>query len=281
MKISFVITLGFACGIAATFPQFPYEHSVVRRDLAAVTNVLSGISKKVDDLDSSIKAFQGQDIGPVVKSSTDLVSAINSGTEAVKTSGALSSVDALGLTGPVQDVTAKVKKTIDDLISRKSDAVKAAAGAETYKQLQNQYTAAKNLADAITSKVPDALQNIASQLSAGITDAIQKGLDAFKDVSASVGKPAGGGSPNIAAGSGEVHSSGPDSSSGPSPSSTSLYTTASSAIAPVASSCASSSRTTKSVATPSVPLFTGGACVNRVKNAARGIAPVAALALAV
>ncbi|KAB8075766.1 hydrophobic surface binding protein A-domain-containing protein [Aspergillus leporis] len=187
MKFSSILALGLASGALAAPTKVAHEPSIVERDLASVTNVLSGINTKVETLDSAIKGFSGGNTDSVVSASTDLVSAIKSGTETVKSSDALSSGDALGLPGPVQNLAKKIDTTIEDLISKKSQIVAAGAGAKTYKQVQDQYSAAKDLADTITSKVPDSLQGIAGQLSGGITAAIQKGLDAYKDASTSTG----------------------------------------------------------------------------------------------
>jgi hypothetical protein len=64
--------------------------------------------------------------------------------------------------------------------------------------LQDQLTASKALADAITGKVPQALQSIAATLSSGIATALQGGVTSFKDTSSCAAAPSGGSSPSAA-----------------------------------------------------------------------------------
>ncbi|KAF7593931.1 hypothetical protein BBP40_010438 [Aspergillus hancockii] len=184
MKFTSILALGLATGVLAAPAKVENEPSIVKKDLAAVTNVLSGIGPKVETLDIAIKAFSGGNVDGIITASTNLVFAIKSGTETVKKSEELGSGDVLSLPSPVQTLAKKVDTTVDDLISKKSQIVAAGAGAKAYKQVQDQHSAAKDLADSIVSKVPEALQGVAGQISSGITNSIQKGVDAFKDAGA-------------------------------------------------------------------------------------------------
>lgn len=152
-----------------------------RRDLSTITDVLSTVKSDVEALDTKVNAYNGKDASELKSASATLISDITDGTKKIEGLDDLTTSDALGLPGPVQALTGSVKTVIDDLISKKSALVDAGEGPFTYKSLQDQYAAADALGKAITSKVPEALRGIASQLAAGITDAIQKGVDAFKD----------------------------------------------------------------------------------------------------
>ncbi|GIJ88260.1 cell wall mannoprotein 1 [Aspergillus pseudoviridinutans] len=151
------------------------------------TGVISDISAQVSALASAVSSFNGGDPSGVKSASDKLVSTINSGVDTVKSGPALTATDALALTSPVQDLTKQVQGVVNDLISKKDKFVAAGAGSTVYQQLQSQYTAADNLAKAISAKVPSSLSDIAAQLSAGITAAIQKGIDGYKDVATSTG----------------------------------------------------------------------------------------------
>lgn len=173
MKFSTIFTLGLA-GTALANP-------LVAR--AGPTDIISDISSKTDALDSAIKGYSGGDTKKVEDASADLVSTITKGTDTIKGGPDLSTSDALGLTEPVQALTKKVQQTIDDLIAKKDEVVKAGAGGKVKESLNAQKSAADGLASAISGKVPESLKDIAKQLSAGISNAIQKGIDSYKDVS--------------------------------------------------------------------------------------------------
>ncbi|KAH2564780.1 hypothetical protein KXV42_002036 [Aspergillus fumigatus] len=178
-----LLAWGAFAGVLATPTKVSWAPSLVERDFAAVTSVVAAISSKVDTLDANIKAYTGGDTSAIVDASADLISTINDGTSTVAAQPALSQVDALNLVNPILALTNKVKTTIDDLISKKSLIVEAGAGPTTYSQLLDQYTASSNLATTLSGKVPEALKQVAEELSSGITSAIQKGIDAYKDVS--------------------------------------------------------------------------------------------------
>ncbi|KAH2007614.1 hypothetical protein KXV52_000494, partial [Aspergillus fumigatus] len=176
-----LLAWGAFTGVLATPTKVSWAPSLVERDFAAVTSVVAAISSKVDALDANIKAYTGGDTSAIVDASADLISTINDGTSTVAAQPALSQVDALNLVNPILALTNKVKTTIDDLISKKSLIVEAGAGPTTYNQLLDQYTASSNLATTLSGKVPEALKQVAEELSSGITSAIQKGIDAYKD----------------------------------------------------------------------------------------------------
>ncbi|RHZ56403.1 cell wall mannoprotein 1 family protein [Aspergillus thermomutatus] len=171
-----LVTLGLTGALATP--------TLVARDAPAV-GVISDISAQTSALASAVSSYNGGDPSAVQSASDKLVSTINSGVDTVKSGADLSTADALALTSPVQDLTKQVQGVVNDLISKKDQFVAAGAGGAVYKSLQEQYTAADNLAKAISSKVPSSLSDIAAQLSAGITAAIQKGIDAYKDAGSS------------------------------------------------------------------------------------------------
>ncbi|GIK07759.1 cell wall mannoprotein 1 [Aspergillus viridinutans] len=173
-----LVTLGLTGALATP--------TLVSRQAAAV-GVISDIQAQTSALASAVSSYNGGDPSAVKSASEKLVSTINTGVDTVKSGADLSTADALALTSPVQDLTKQVQGVVSDLISKKDKFVAAGAGSTVYQDLQSQYTAADNLAKAISAKVPSSLSDIAAQLSAGITAAIQKGIDAYKDVATSTG----------------------------------------------------------------------------------------------
>lgn len=173
-----LVTLGLTGALATP--------TLVSRQGGAV-GVISDIQAQTSALASAVSSYSGGDPSAVKSASEKLVSTINSGVDSVKSGPALSTADALALTSPVQDLTKQVQGVVNDLISKKDKFVAAGAGGTVYQDLQSQYTAADNLAKAISAKVPESLSDIAAQLSAGITAAIQKGIDSYKDAASSTG----------------------------------------------------------------------------------------------
>ncbi|EYE91256.1 cell wall mannoprotein 1 family protein, partial [Aspergillus ruber CBS 135680] len=181
-SLSLLTTLALSANVLATATVEARGPTRVGRDLASITGVLSGISDKVGSLHTAINNFNGGDTQPVESASDSLVDAINSGTTKVNGGDELNSMDALGLQKPVSDLKDKIQSTISDLNSKKQKIVDAGKGSLTYNDLQKQKTAALKLSDAIVSKVPENLHDIAHSLASGISDAIQKGVEDFEDV---------------------------------------------------------------------------------------------------
>ncbi|KAA8650248.1 hypothetical protein EYZ11_003832 [Aspergillus tanneri] len=174
MRFTALFTLGLATSALAT-------PAVVQRDSTGVTNVLSEVGKGVDALGSAADGYNGGDPSKVESASEDLIATIKKGVSTVEGGGDLTSSDALALTSPVKDLTSKVQDTVDKIIAKKSKFEAAGAATKVKESLNAQYKAADSLSSAISKKVPEALSDLAKELSAGITKAIQKGIDAYKD----------------------------------------------------------------------------------------------------
>ncbi|RAK96929.1 cell wall mannoprotein 1 family protein [Aspergillus ibericus CBS 121593] len=260
--------------------------AIVERDASAITDVLSQIQTQVQALDSAINAYSGGDPSKVESASTSLVSDINSGVTTVNKASELSATDALTITGPVQDVTKEVQTTISDLIAKKSQFVAAGSGGTVYSQLEKQYTASKNLADAITSKVPSSLSSIASSLASGITDAIQKGVDAYKDAanSSPASSSEASSATSAATSATSAASAATSATEATTESSSAAASTSSSPVIPAPATSAaatpsgSASASASASATPS--LFTGAAPADRCNFVLGGAVAAAAMAMA-
>jgi hypothetical protein len=154
----------------------------VKRDLATIQNVLTGISTQVDAFDAQVNAYNGGDTGPILSASDTLLSLINAGTTTVAATSSLDELDAAQVAVFVQTLNTSVATVVSDLIAKKGPLVASGQGATVWKGLQDQKAASQNLAAAITSKVPESLKPVAIELSAGITDSLQRGMDAYNNV---------------------------------------------------------------------------------------------------
>lgn len=278
MKFSVVsvAALGLAASAVASPSRVVREASMVERDLAAITSVIAAVGAKTDALDAAIKAYTSGPITPVTSASQDLIDTINAGIATVKSSADLSESDALGLTGPVQDLTKKVQTAVDDLDSRQAQVEKACAVAVTQKSLKDQLAASSALSDAITSKVPQALQGIAGTLSSGITAAIQKGITNYANAKNDASCSSSSSSSSSA-------SSGTTATTAAASSTASMSATSSMAASSTAASSSaamSSSASGSSTATATTPAFTGAASVNKIGFSAAGAVALAAFAVA-
>ncbi|KAL4949313.1 hydrophobic surface binding protein A-domain-containing protein [Aspergillus filifer] len=172
MKFTGLFTLALATTALAT----PAKRQ------SSPADIIDTISSQVSNLDSAVSSYSGGDPSAVQDASDTLVSTINSAVEQVNSGDDLTNSDALALTGPIQDLTDQVDAVVTKIIDKQDQFVEAGAGGRVKEALNQQYEAASNLAEALSSKVPDALSDIADELSAGITNAIQRGVDAYADV---------------------------------------------------------------------------------------------------
>lgn len=261
----------------------------VAGQVSVIQGVVTSIEGKITTLDSAVKAYtSGSDISAIQSGSDGLISATNAGVTTVKGSAPLSQSDALGLIQPVQTLISDITTAINDLIAKKAPLQAACQGSNVLTDLNNQKAAAGALANAITAKVPTALQSTAAQLSAGVTNAIQKGIDAFQGStctststgpsSTSSGSSGSSTAPSSSspAGSSAPATSTPAGSSKPGSSSTAKVSppASSSGAAPGGSSSAPGAPSAS--ATPP-PTFTGAATINGPNAAVGAVAAIAAV----
>jgi hypothetical protein len=268
MKFTASIILS-AVGLALATPTIEVRGpTLTERDLGTFTSVIASIDSAVKSFDSAVQAYSGGAATSVLSAGNGVTSTTNSGITAINSQPDLNESDALQLTAPVQGLTTDIQTAINDLIAKKTQIVAAGAGGQVELALQAQYTAAGNLANAISSKVPSSLAPIASQLASGITAAIQKGITAFQ----------GTGSSSSSASSASSTAS---QSSGSSSASATATVTSSVAVSskPAATSSVSVPKgsNTTSTGKPSPPLFTNGAASNNIGGPVGLIAALAAV----
>lgn len=229
--------------------------------LTVLQPIITKIVGDVGTLDTAINGYTSGDTSGVLSAGKGLLDDINSGVASAKASADLSQNDALSLTTPIQGLQSATEGVIKDLTAKKCAFVTAGKAADVLSNLQDQLTASQALAAAITSKVPQALQTIAAQLSAGIATALQGGVDSFKDTSSCPAAPGGGSSSSAAP------TSGPSSSASAAPSSSGSSAPTS---APVKPTGTTPSNSTVSTAKPST--YTGAAAaMHNVANYAGAV----------
>lgn len=152
----------------------------VRRQVDVVSGVFTKISNDVTTLDTAVKSFSG-DPSTLASVSSTLLSDIKSGTTTIQNSQQLDIIGATGIATSVTALNSTIATTINDIIAAKSALVSAGLGGVLYQNLVDQRAASQSLADATTSKTPPALQSVATSLSQGILDSLQRGITAYAD----------------------------------------------------------------------------------------------------
>ncbi|KAL3462819.1 hydrophobic surface binding protein A-domain-containing protein [Aspergillus heterothallicus] len=169
--------------LALTYSAFaePIPYNNKKRALADYTAVFDGISTQVAAVADSVSAYvAGSSPADAVQTASDqLVTTITDGAAAIPGFDALANADALALVTPIQDLTADVSSLVDAVVGAKSNFDADGRSADVLSSLQDQQGAAEALRDAITPKVPDALQDTAAELANGIVSEIQRGVDAY------------------------------------------------------------------------------------------------------
>ncbi|KAL2822472.1 hydrophobic surface binding protein A-domain-containing protein [Aspergillus granulosus] len=167
--------------LVLTYSAFAEPIPNNKRALADYTDIFSGISDQVAAVADSVSAYVGGSSDPdaLQAASDELVTTINDGATAIPGFDPLENTDALALVAPIQDLTSDVSSLVDAVISAKSNFDTDGRSADVLASLQAQQAASEALRDAITPKVPEALQDTAAELANGIVSEIQRGIDAY------------------------------------------------------------------------------------------------------
>jgi hypothetical protein len=167
--------------LALTYSAFAEPIPAKKRALAHYTDIFSGISDQVAAVSDSVSAYVGgsSDADAVQTASSQLATTINNGASVIPGFDPLANADALALVSPIQDLTSDVSDLVDAVVGAKSNFDGDGRSGDVLSSLQDQQAAAEALRDAITPKVPDALQGIAGDLANGIVSEIQRGVSAY------------------------------------------------------------------------------------------------------
>ncbi|KAL4947060.1 hydrophobic surface binding protein A-domain-containing protein [Aspergillus filifer] len=177
MHFANILTLSLAAS------AFAAPISKTKRALADYQAVFDNISAQVAVVSDTVTSYvSGSTTGDAIQSaSNDLVTIINDGATSVATFDSLSSIDALALVRPIQDLTADIGDLVDAVIAAEPKFEADGLSGEVLVLLQDQKVAAQGLRDAVTPKVPSALQDIAAELAEGIVAEIDRGIAAYSD----------------------------------------------------------------------------------------------------
>jgi len=186
-----------------------------------VNKVLSAINADLGAFDQTIKAYTGgSDIAAMTAASDKIEADTKNGAKDISAGTELSTTDAVSITTSVSNLQTSLDAALGDLKGIGEKLASAGQCKTIQGQLDSQSVAASALADAITSKTPQELKGVGSQLSGQISASIKTTQDYFKTACANAPSGPAGGSSGSKGDAGSAPSSGssgsPGSSSSPS-----------------------------------------------------------------
>lgn len=166
MKTAASFTLALAASVMAAPEWDPLPN---KRDVQTISTVIMQTSTALQQLDTSVKAFNGQDFTQLAADATNVKNVLDSSTQQIQATSAITAQDAITLQsslGPVQSVAASL---VSDLAAKKPQIQQASLCQVVQQQTQGISASANALIQATVSKVPANLQAVAGQLTGQFT----------------------------------------------------------------------------------------------------------------
>lgn len=155
--------------LAASVLAAPEWDPLPKRDVATISNVIQQASGALQTLDTSVKAFNGQDFTALASDATNLKNVLTSGTAQIQATSPITAQDAITLQSSLQPVQQLGTSLVSDLGAKKPQIQQASLCSVVQQQTKDIGTAANNLIQATVQKVPQNLQQVAGQLTAQFT----------------------------------------------------------------------------------------------------------------
>lgn len=140
---------------------------------------ISSIEDEIKVFAGAVTAYTGGDGADIQSDSDALVTLIQDKISYVDSLKSLDFVDSASLGTFVLDLITLLNSTVDDLVSKKSVFAENCLGKTIYKEIEQRYSVAVQLAAAINSKVDTEVISIASSFSSDIASALQSGMSVF------------------------------------------------------------------------------------------------------
>lgn len=157
-------TLALAASVFAddwTLPQ--------KRDVATIQTVITNAQTALTQLDTTVKAFNGQDFSKLATDAGNLKTVLTQGTQQIQGTSAISANDAVSLQGSLGPVQTAAMSLSTDLSAKKTEVEQASLCDVIFSQTKDIGAAAKGLIDATVQKTPAEIQQIAGQLTGQFT----------------------------------------------------------------------------------------------------------------
>lgn len=167
MKTTASITLALAASALAAPQQ--WDPLPNKRDVQTISTVIMQTSAALQQLDTSVKAFNGQDFTQLATDAANVKSALDSGTQQISATTAITAQDAITLQSSLTPVQQIAQSLVTDLNAKKPQIQQASLCQIVQQQTQGISTSANALIQATVSKVPQNLQAVAGQLTGQFT----------------------------------------------------------------------------------------------------------------
>jgi hypothetical protein len=180
----FAVTLGlFAADVLSAAVAVDVGTAIARdipiaRQISVITGVLDAVGTDIDELDAAVLALTGNSAN-VEARAAELITTLQTGKTTVDASASLSLADALGLQGPVQELTDQAGKLKDDFIAKRPVIISNSLCARARTITANIATNSNALIDSVIAKVPAAARPIAESLAADLRDILAEAAAAF------------------------------------------------------------------------------------------------------
>lgn len=159
-------TLALAASVLAAREWDPLPE---KRDVATIQMVISQASGALQTLDTTVKAFNGDDFNKLASDANNLKTVLVSSTQQIQATSPISAQDAITLQSSLSPVQTLGQSLVSDLIAKKPEIQKASLCQVVQQQTTDIGTSANSLFSATIQKVPTNLQTIATQLTSNFT----------------------------------------------------------------------------------------------------------------
>lgn len=176
MKTVAPLTLALAASVLAAVQD---EILPNKRDVQTISTVISSVTTALNQLDTTVKAFNGQDFTQLATDAGNVKTALTTGTTQIQGTTPISAQDAITLQSSLTPTTQAGTNLITDLNAKKPQIQAAGLCQVVQQQTQDIGTAAQSLIQATVTKVPQNLQAVAGQLTASFTQQLSDASLAF------------------------------------------------------------------------------------------------------
>ncbi|KAI3397906.1 hypothetical protein diail_10075 [Diaporthe ilicicola] len=163
--------------VTATFTTLALAASVFaddwtlpkKRDVATIQAVITNAQGALTQLDTTVKAFNGQDFNKLATDAGNLKNVLTQGTTQIQGTSAITANDAVSLQSSLSPVQNAAMSLASDLASKKTAVQQASLCDVVFSQTKDIGSAAKGLINATVQKTPAELQQVAGQLTSQFT----------------------------------------------------------------------------------------------------------------
>jgi hypothetical protein len=170
--------LNFLVPLAVLTPALAQENTAL-----PITSSLASITAKVKELGIAIKTINATstkaDVNKLIPLNNAIITAIETGTKAVKAGKSVALMDSVNLLIPAQELTTATQQSVDDMIARKDTIVKLGAKAQVLDSLKKLKAATLTFNKGLTAKLPGLVASLATSEAARPVAYLDRGIQAF------------------------------------------------------------------------------------------------------